>query len=228
MKTENIKNLYDEIVEENLKKISEGKIDDIQDPDIKTKYSIKIDGIDILLAQDGLCSIKKIKKFCNEDIVKDYKMIRENMFNVLYWPTYAMSINTMRSSKYKDRIDLLLNDIYEFYTIVNDKTELTSTIVENIWEKCDLARAYIFPNTFYWLRSFKNFDNFVKNKQRDLSCFVPERIGQPWDNTGNGFTQKYYNELLNRIQRYKKSIADIAIAEGNSCERFFKKSEMFF
>ena len=26
----------------------------------------------------------------------------------------------------------------------------------------------------------------------------------------------------------KVSIADIAIAEGNSCEHFFKKSEMFF
>lgn len=218
VKIENTKKLYDKIVEENLRKISEGKIDDIQDPDIKTKYSIKIDGVDILLAQDGLCSIKKIKEFCDGNIVKDYKMIRENMFNVLYWPAYAMSINMMRSSKYKDRVDLLLNDIYAFYEIVDEKTELTTEVVKNVWEKCDLARAYIFPNTFYWLRSFENFDNFVKNEQRNLSCFVPEPIGQPWNNTGNGFTQEYYNELLNRIQQYKKSIADIAIAEGNSCE----------
>lgn len=50
VKEEKAKELYDKIVKENLRKISEGKIDDIQDPDVKTKYSIKIDGIDILLS----------------------------------------------------------------------------------------------------------------------------------------------------------------------------------
>ena len=134
VKEEKAKELYDEIVEENLRKISEGKIDDIQDPDVKTKYSIKIDGIDILLSQDGLCSIKKIIEFCDGDIGKDYKMIREDMFNVFYWPAYAMSINMMRSSKYKDRVDLLLNDIHAFYEIVDEKTELTAKVVKNIWE----------------------------------------------------------------------------------------------
>ncbi len=203
MKEEKAKELYDEIVEENLRKISEGKIDDIQDPDVKTKYSIKIDGIDILLSQDGLCSIKKIIEFCDGDIGKDYKMIREDMFNVFYWPAYAMSINMMRSSKYKDRVDLLLNDVHAFYEIVDEKTELTAKVVKNIWEKCDLARVYVFPHTFYWLRTFGNFDNFIKNEQRDLRCFVPEQIGKPWNNTGKGFTKEYYKELLNRIKQYK-------------------------
>lgn len=202
-----VKELYDEIVKENLRIILEGNIDDTQDPDVKTKYSIKINDIDILLAQDGLCSVKRIKEFCAGDTEKqmqDYKLIRENMFNVLYWPAYAMSINTMRSSKYKDRIDLLLNDIYVFYENVDEKTELQAEVVKNIWTKCDLARAYIFPNTFYWLRSFGTFDNFIKNDQRDLSCFVPEPIGDPWNNTGNGFNKKYYKELLRRINEYKK------------------------
>ena len=65
------------------------------------------------------------------------------MFNVFYWPAYAMSINMIRSSKYKDRVDLLLNDIHAFYEIVDEKTELTAIVVKNIWEKCDLARAYV-------------------------------------------------------------------------------------
>lgn len=202
---EDAEKLYNKIVDENFKKIEQGKIDDILDPDEETKYSTEIDGISIILSQDGLCSIKKIKEFsCDKNIKNDYELIRKNMFNVLYWPAYAMSINTMRSSKYKDRIDLLLNDINLFYKIVDEKTELTTEIVKKIWENCDLARAYIFPNTFYWLRSFENFDNFVKNKQRDLSCFVPEPIGQPWNNTGNGFTQEYYDELLKRIKQYKQ------------------------
>lgn len=52
------------------------------------------------------------------------------MFNVFYWPAYAMSINMIRSSKYKDRVDLLLNDIHAFYEIVDEKTELTAIVVK--------------------------------------------------------------------------------------------------
>ena len=200
------KETYDSIVENNLEIISRGNIDNVQDPDVKTKYSIKINDIDILLTQDGLCSVKRIKEFCNGDIkqqMQDYKLIRENMFNALYWPAYAMSINMMRNAKYKDRIDLLLNDIHSFYEIVDENTELTCKVVKSIWKECDLARAYIFPNTFYWLQSFKNFDGFVKNEYRDIRCFVPDPIGEPWPNTENGFTKKYYNELLKRIKQYK-------------------------
>lgn len=128
---EDAEKLYNKIVDENFKKIEQGKIDDILDPDEETKYSTEIDGISIILSQDGLCSIKKIKKFsCDKNIKNDYELIRKNMFNVLYWPAYAMSINTMRSSKYKDRIDLLLNDINLFYKIVDEKTELTTEIVK--------------------------------------------------------------------------------------------------
>lgn len=214
MEEKQAKELYDEIVNENLNgKDDNFDIDNIQDPDIKTKYNFKIDDIDILLAQDGLCSAKRIKEFCDGDVKNDYELIRKNMFNVLYWPAYAMSINMMRGSIYKDRIDLLLNDIYAFYENVDEKTELTAKVMKNIWEKCNLARAYVFPHTFYWLRSFGKFDNFVKNEKRDLSCFVPEAIGKPWNNTGNGFTKEYYNELINRIKQYKK-----AIAKGNSCK----------
>ena len=198
---------YNDIVDENLKKILEGEIDDIEDPDEKSKYSIEIDGVSILLSQDGLCSKKRIVEFCGEDVKKqkdDYELIRSKMFGVLFWPAYAMSINTMRNSKFKDRIDLLLNDIHSFYEIVDEKTELTSDVVKRIWENCKLARAYLFPNTFYWLRSFKNFSGFIKKDKKDISCFVPNPIGEPWPGTGKGFTKEYYEALLSRIREYKK------------------------
>lgn len=197
------KDAYDSIVKENLDKILEGKIDDVRDPDEKSKYHIEIDELSILLGQDGLCSIKRIKEFSkNKEEQRDaYELIRKDMFGVLFWPAYAVSINTLRSVKYKDRIDLLLNDIRKFYEIVKNDTELTIDIMKKIWTDCELARAYIYPNTFYWLRSFGNFNNFITKDGRDISCFVPE--GQSWQNTGEGFTEEYYNELLNRIKKYK-------------------------
>ena len=202
------KDAYDSIVEENLNMILDGKIEDARDPDKNSKYHVEIDGLSILLGQDGLCSIKRIKEFSQnkEKQWPDYELIRKDMFGVFFWPAYAVSINTLRSVKYKDRIDLLLNDIRKFYKIVKKDTELTSDIIKKLWseEGCELARAYIYPNTFYWLRSFGDFDNFIKNDQRDISCFVPEREGEPWENTGKGFTEKYYNELLKRIRKYKK------------------------
>lgn len=150
-------------------------------------------------------------EFRGEDVERqkqDYELIRSGMFGVLFWPAYAMSINVMRSSKFKDRIDLLLNDIYLFYEIVYEEVyeepELKADVVKKIWENCELARAYIFPNTFYWSRSFKGFEGFIKNDQRDISCFVLNPIGMPWTDTGKGFTKKYYEALLDRIRDYKK------------------------
>lgn len=236
-KVKSPKEKYDDVVKANLQLIKEGKIDDIADPDDYSSYIVKINGMDILIKQDGLCSKNKIKKFRSkkDEQAEDYDLIRSEMFGVLQWPAYMMSINQMRSNKkYDDRIDLLLNDIFLFYKIVDKKTELTSDVVKKIWESCDLARAYLFPKTFYWLRSFKNFDGFIKNGERDISCFVPNPIGEPWPDTGEGFTKEYYEALLTRIRNYKNiirwrfTIADIAIAEDNSCEHFFKKSEMFF
>lgn len=207
MNKEKAKELYNEIVKDNLTKILDGGINDIPDPDEKSKYSIEIDGVSILLAQDGLCSKKRIIDFCGKDVKKqkqDYELIRSGMFGTLFWPAYAMSINMMRSSKFKDRIDLLLYDIYLFYEKVNKKTELTANVVKEIWKDCELARAYIYPNTFYWLRSFNNFDGFIKNDQRDISCFVPNPIDKPWAGTGEGFTKEYYEALLDRIDKYKR------------------------
>lgn len=208
MNEEKAKELYNEIVKENLTKILNGGINDIQDPDEKSKYSIEIDGVSILLAQDGLCSKKKIIAIRGADVKKqkqDYELIRSEMFGVLFWPAYAMSINQMRSSKFKERIDLLLNDIYLFYEKVklNKRSELTTDVVKKIWSNCELARAYIYPNTFYWLRSFNSFDGFIKNNQRDISCFVPSPIGEPWAGTGKKFTKEYYEALLDRIKKYK-------------------------
>ena len=67
-----------------------------------------INGVEIKISTDGICSIKKIIQFSknNKDISSNYKITRENKY--LRWPAYMLSINQQRSykSKFDDRIDL--------------------------------------------------------------------------------------------------------------------------
>ncbi len=77
------------------------------------------------MASDGLCSYKKIciVRKNQKEIKETYRLLRENMFECLVWPAYAVSINQMRSNKstFNDRLDLTLIDIQKFYEIVRNK-----------------------------------------------------------------------------------------------------------
>ena len=132
---EKAKEKYNVAVKKNLLSM-EKETDDYIDPDEKSGYfCTDVEGIQIYMVQDGLCSIKTIKEFAplinregenevyepNKRIMADYQLLREGMFDVLVWPGYAMSINALRRSKYKDRLDLLLIDIEKFYKTVHGR-----------------------------------------------------------------------------------------------------------
>ena len=218
MTDDDAKKKYDNIVNENIGELEKDPKIEIKDPDKYSNYDVEVNGLKVSLSQDGLCGIEKIRDFSlEEDIKNNYKLIRENMFDCLVWPAYAMSINQMRSVKYRDRLDLLFIDLDKFYSIVSEDTEIREEIISKIWESCDLARAYVYPNTFYWLRSFKDFDNFVN--KRKLGPFIERQNGKPviWKNSGDGFRKEYFDRLIEKAKDYKQAIADIAIAEDNSC-----------
>lgn len=192
---------YNKKVNDNLKHLHD---EEYKDPDISTLYKCEVDGLTIYLAQDGLCGLKEIKEH-SENIESDYKLIRENMFDCLVWPAYAMSINQMRYAKYKDRLDLTLIDIQKFYAFVRPDTELKLDLTAQIFKYCELGRAYVFPHTFYWLRSFMNFNDFIKD--RNLGAFVDKDendkfIAKEWINTENS-EKDYFKELLRRVEHYK-------------------------
>ena len=201
--------IYDQKVQAKIKEIEKGEVNNNWDPDDYSGRMETIDGLDIYLSQDGLCSLKRIEAFADpkneKQILSDYRLVREGMFDALVWPGYAESINQMRSSKFKDRIDLLLIDIFTFYKVTKDENVITKELVQKIWDNCKLARAYLYPNTFYWLKSFDSFEGFVR--ERKLQSFVTKRDGKPqnWIKDGDvGFTQEYYDELIRRIKKYRK------------------------
>ena len=198
--------VYDQAVADKIEEIIADEVTD-SDPDDYSGRTETIDGLDIYLKQDGLCSLQRIQEFVNdkEQVISDYRLIREGMFDVLIWPGYAISINQLRSSTFKDRIDLLLIDIFNFYKVTKEENVITKELVQKIWDNCKLARAYLYPNTFYWLKSFGDFDGFVRG--RKLQSFVTKRDGKPqnWIKDGDvGFTLEYYEELIRRTKKYRK------------------------
>lgn len=186
------------------------------DPDGFIK-STKINGIDIKLSSDGICGIEKVIEFSKEDeIVDNYRLIRENRF--LVWPTYAMSINQQRGFKniFYDRIDLLLMDLKKFYSIMKNTPIIdgNSSIINYNQviriNECKLARSYLNVNTLIWLLSFNNFENFVD--ENNLHIFVDESkenndeyMVKNWamDNTSFIFCKSYFNELIKRLKQEK-------------------------
>lgn len=198
------RNKYNEIVEDNIKVLRKNIEDELRDPDKYSNYDVETSGLTISLSQDGICSYSKIKKFSNGDVIKNYMLLRKDMFDCLCWPTYAMSINQMRRAKFNDRLDLLFMDLCSFYDIVSGNTEISEKTIIEIWKNCDLARAYIFPHTFYWLRSFGDFKNFIE--RRKLNSFLEEKDRRPivWEDSGKGFDQKYFDKLIEKVKQYKK------------------------
>ena len=197
------RNKYNKTVADNIRSLCENKDYKPKDPDRYSNYDIQINGLTISLSQDGLCSYSKIKDLSNGDAIKNYVLLRKDMFDCLCWPAYAVSINQMRSAKYKERLDLLFIDLHKFYEIVSINTKISEKIIAEIWERCELARAYIFPYTFYWLRSFGNFNNFID--RRKLNPFLEEKDGRPvvWEDSGKGFNQKYFDKLIKKAYQYK-------------------------
>lgn len=198
------KQKYDERVDTNIKKLEKKQEGKCLDPDKSSQYKCVVDGHTITLAQDGLCSLKIIEKY-SDNIASDYELIRKDMFDCLVWPRHQMSINQMRYTKYRDRMDLLLIDIEKFYRIISSKKNITyDDVQEEINAKCGLGRTFLFPNTFFWLCSFGSFNGFIE--RRRFQAFVDEQNGQfkavKWTDTDK--FEDYYVVLINKVKKYKE------------------------
>lgn len=66
-----------------------------------------------------------MQSICMEDadlLLEKYVLLRKGMFDCLKWPSYALSINTLRANRsFNDRIDLTLADIQKFYEVIAKK-----------------------------------------------------------------------------------------------------------
>lgn len=202
-----IEEKYNKIVKDNITKMENNEItiDKLKlyyDPDNTRVSERLVDNETIRIAQDGLCGIKQVFKL-SENPIEDYRLIREGMYDFLYWPKHRVSINQMRWAKFRDRIDLLLLDLEKFYEIVGDNKELTSEICIQIKNNCGLGKSYIKPHTFHWLRSFIDFNDFLeKRKLKVFLCENEKRIEWPSPEKEND--KQYYDTLIERVKVYRK------------------------
>ena len=225
---------YNKVVRDNLRNISTVTL---KKPDFSYTEYVAVehsflyaeDGVyemEISLAPDAICGDKTIDKmvslYPDEYERKSlYKLIRDDRFDCLIWPTYATSINQMRYAVYRDRVDLTLMDVERFYNIIEDEAKLGNAFSEaafdRIEKECKLSKAYLNFHTLAWMCSFKNFTDFVE--KRGLQKFV-ERKGKKYHATmwaGDGIKidsedyKKYFEVLVEKLEEDDKNM------KGKAC-----------
>ena len=93
---------------------------------------------------------------------------------MLQWPAYAISINQLRYTKFKDRIDLTLLDLKKFYEVIKNDTFSVESVKKIIGE-CELSRAYLNTYTLMWLCSFKSFEDFIDSRKLVFLCNTSDK-----------------------------------------------------
>ena len=207
---------YDRIVKNNIS----NRLKDYQDPDIPYEDAIIIKKSEwnnagemrIRMSSDGLYSVKKMQSICMEDadlLLEKYVLLRKGMFDCLKWPSYALSINTLRANRsFNDRIDLTLADIQKFYEVIAKK-DISFDLFQYIVNDSQLKLRYAYYNvmTFSWLKQFEEFENFIR--QNKLTEFIKMKDGKvvPWiaEKYENIFCKEYFDELCDRTISYKRN-----------------------
>lgn len=117
-----------------------------------------VNGQEIILGADAICGYKSLKK-CYPDFdkwIEAYSLIRSDLRLHFLWPRHSLpTINTLRYSIYKDRIDYTLFDLKNYF----------------MGKKTDLKPAYSQPLTNKWLQQFQgDFSSFIDKMK--LNVFV--------------------------------------------------------
>ncbi len=214
MNYKNAREKYKKIVQENL---LSGLYE--LDPDQSFIDIIQINGNleKIKMASDGVCGYKQIKRIYNniEKQKEVYLIIREDMFDFLIWPSQKVSINQQRYGYFRDRLDETLIDIQKFYEIIeeNNIKEINLKNIEQIkkyfiLKNCKMYNAYLQENTFKWLNSFKNFNDFII--KRNLEVFVKKENNnykaELWTSKKE-VSKEYFEVLLEKIKKYKNILS---------------------
>ena len=142
-------------------------------------------------------------------LLEKYVLLRKGMFDCLKWPSYALSINTLRANRsFNDRIDLTLADIQKFYAVIAKK-DISFDLFQYIVNDSQLKLRYAYYNvmTFSWLKQFEEFENFIN--QNKLTEFIKMKDGKvvPWiaEKYENIFCKEYFDELCDRTISYKRN-----------------------
>lgn len=128
--------------------------------------------VGIKLSADAVCGWKQLYKLRKENKkwLDDYKEMRRFTAAYLVWPRHNNpTINTLRYSVFKDRVDYTLFDISKFFDCKEkfDKNKNQEQF-ENSVNICKLRNAYLNKlGTYNWLMTFDGFEDFI-----DKMCLI--------------------------------------------------------
>lgn len=148
------------------------------DPDAGLKEEYTVEEENFTLSPDGICGVKYLRSFCNENVSEAYSTIRSK---VILWPRHRKNINQRRYACFRDRIDYTLYDIKIFYSEGESKLVKKDSI------------------TAKYLNSFGNFESFLA--EYELGCFVynGEVVDLVTQKNITSYKQYSYNEADNRV-----------------------------
>ena len=163
----------------------------------RSNYLVDIvDNKKIKMGADFIIGIEEIKNNTNNifECMKIYKKLRTNLMFYFIWPRHKLpTINTLRYSVYRDRFDLFLFDIKQYFNGIDTP----------------LNAAYENGTTKIWLSKFNNdFQKFIDGLH--LKIFVNDNYEvknitdnsiitslSAYKNLNDFEIRKYINTLLN-------------------------------
>ncbi|KRM90139.1 DUF6994 family protein [Liquorilactobacillus cacaonum] len=157
----------------------------------KDKCSLiqNLNGKEIRLAADIICGWKALRNFDEQNFLVNYELIRSRIDLHFIWPKHTLpTINTLRYSRYKDRIDYLLYDLKCYFT----------------GKDTPMRKAYQNKSTKIWLMQFSNFKEFIDKLK--LNRYV-----------NDNYEVLDIGTLMNNVVKGNISELTIAINEYTKC-----------
>lgn len=183
------------------------------------------DNMGIKLSADAVCGWKQLYdlKEGNKEWLKDYEEMRRCTAAYLVWPQHKNpTINTLRYSVFKDRVDYTLFDISKFFDCKKkfDENKNQKQFEDNVKKTCKLHKAYLNSKgkTYDWLMTFDGFKDFINTMC--LKRFVNSSTYNVLD-LGADNTEKYitdYSESYRFNDKYLKHIKRIIKHSNDSKE----------
>lgn len=149
---------YKDKLEKNIKLIEENRIDECIDPDKYINQIYIINSEEIKLGTDGICGIKYLKRYYNNQKLKDVYITIRN--KIIVWPKHIKSINQRRYQVYRDRIDFTIFDIKMFYENKESNLVVEKSKSERYLNKLGNFKKFIEE---YELQNFVNKNYEVYN-----------------------------------------------------------------
>ncbi|AHF08643.1 hypothetical protein [Desulfitobacterium metallireducens] len=174
--------------------------------------------VGIKLSADAVCGWKQLYDLRkgSKEWLHDYEEMRTCTAAYLVWPRHNKpTINTLRYSIFRDRVDYTLFDISKFFGCkkIFDGNKNQEQFEDNVKDNCKLNEAYLNKlGTYNWLMTFNGFEDFIE--KMCLIRFVNSKYKVL--NLEDHSVISEYNSFYSFNETYLKNLKNIIMNNNDS------------